>query len=95
MLDKLPPDEADIKDRISRTAEALGGDLECDPQGRVTIPQKVREFLKLENRAVQLRFSEDIITVYTQERFEAELQANLANNPIDLAMAERRGFNVR
>jgi DNA-binding transcriptional regulator/RsmH inhibitor MraZ len=94
-LDKLPPDEADIKDRISRTAEALGGDLECDPQGRVTIPQKVREFLKLENRAVQLRFSEDIITVYTQERFEAELQANLANNPIDLAMAERRGFNVR
>jgi hypothetical protein len=33
--------------------------------------------------------------VYTQERFDAELKANLANNPIDLALAERRGFNVR
>jgi DNA-binding transcriptional regulator/RsmH inhibitor MraZ len=61
----------------------------------VTIPQKVREFLKLENQAVQLRFSEDTISVYTQERFDAELKANLANNPIDLALAERRGFNVR
>jgi len=26
---------------------------------------------------------------------DAELKANLANNPIDLALAERRGFNVR
>lgn len=94
-LDKIPADQADVRDRITRTAEALGGDVECDPQGRVTIPQKVREFLKLENQAVQLRFSEDIIAVYTQEHFEAELQANLANNPMDLTIAERCGFNVR
>jgi DNA-binding transcriptional regulator/RsmH inhibitor MraZ len=94
-LDKLPVDEADVRDRIARTAEAQGGDVECDPQGRVTLPPKVREFLKLENQAVQLRFSEDIIAVYTQERYEAELQANLANNPMDLMTAERRGFNVR
>jgi DNA-binding transcriptional regulator/RsmH inhibitor MraZ len=94
-LDKLPAEDADVRDRIARTAEAQGGDVECDPQGRVTIPQKVREFLKLENQAVQLRFSEDTISVYTQERFDAELKANLANNPIDLALAERRGFNVR
>lgn len=94
-LDKLPADEADVRDRIARTAEAQGGDVEFDPQGRVTLPPKVREFLKLENQAVQLRFSEDIISVYTQERYEAELQANLANNPMDLMTAERRGFNVR
>ncbi len=94
-LDKIPAEDADVRDRISRTAEAQGGDVECDPQGRVTIPQKVRELLKLENQAVQLRFSEDIISVYTQERFDAELQANLANNPVDLALAARRGFNVR
>jgi DNA-binding transcriptional regulator/RsmH inhibitor MraZ len=95
-LDKIPAEDADVKDRIARTAEALGGDVECDPQGRVTIPQEVRKFLNLgDDRAVQLRFSEDIITVYTKERFEAELKANLANNPIDLALAERRGFNVR
>jgi DNA-binding transcriptional regulator/RsmH inhibitor MraZ len=94
-LDKLPPEDADVRDRIARTAEAQGGDVECDPQGRVTLPPKVREFLKLENQAVQLRFSEDIIAVYTQERFDAEFQANLAKNPIDLAIAERRGFNVR
>ncbi len=94
-LDKLPADEVDVRDRIARTAEAQGGDVECDPQGRVTLPQKVREFLKLENQAVQLRFSEDIIAVYTQERYEAELQGNLAKNPMDLVTAERRGFNVR
>ena len=69
--------------------------MECDPQGRVTLPQKVREFLKLENQAVQLRFSEDIISVYGQDYFEAELQTNLANNKTDLAAAERNGFNVR
>ena len=94
-LDKMPADEADVRDRIARTAEALGGDVECDPQGRVTIPQKVREFLKLENQAVQLRFSENIISIYSQEHFEAELQTNLAKNPTDLTLAERCGFNVR
>lgn len=94
-LDKIPPDEGHVRDRIARTAEAMGGDVDCDPQGRVTIPQRVREFLKLENQQVQLRFSEDIISVYTQERFDAEFKANLENNPVDLALAERRGFNVR
>ncbi len=94
-LDKIAAEDADVRKRISRTAEALGGDVECDPQGRVTIPQNAREYLKLENQAVQLRMSEDIISVYTQERFDAELQENLAKNPIDLALAERRGFNVR
>ena len=94
-LDKIPAAQADVRDRIARTAEAQGGDVECDPQGRVTLPQKVREFLKLENQAVQLRFSEDIISVYGQDYFEAEFQTNLANNKTDLAAAERNGFNVR
>jgi len=55
-LDKIPAEDADVRDRIARTAEAQGGDVECDPQGRVTIPQKVREFLSWRTRRFNSAF---------------------------------------
>ena len=56
-LDKLAPEPA-LRKRMARTAEAFGGDVDLDPQGRVTLPQKLREALELENKQVQLRFFE-------------------------------------
>jgi len=79
---------------MARTAEAFGGDVDLDPQGRVTLPQKLREALELENKQVQLRFFEDIITLYLQEQFDAEFQANVAANPTDLERAAELGFDV-
>jgi DNA-binding transcriptional regulator/RsmH inhibitor MraZ len=92
-LDKLASDPK-LRNRIARTAEALGGDVDLDPQGRVTLPQKLREVLQLENQAVQLRFFEDIITLYVQEQFEEEFKANVAANPTDLERAAELGFDV-
>ena len=92
-LDKLAAEPA-LRKRIARTAEAYGGDVDLDPQGRVTLPQKLREVLPLENQAVQLRFFEDIITIYLQEQFDAEFQANVAASPTDLERAAEFGFDV-
>ena len=92
-LNKLAPDPA-LRKRMARTAEAFGGDVDLDPQGRVTLPQKLREALELENKQVQLRFFEDIITLYLQEQFDAEFQTNVAANPTDLERAAELGFDV-
>ena len=83
-----------LRKRVARTAEAFGGDVDLDPQGRVTLPQKLREALGLENQQVQLRFFDDIITLYLQEQFETEFQANLAASPTDLERAAELGFDV-
>lgn len=62
-----------LRKRFTFRAEARGGDVECDPQGRVTIPQGLRKDLKLEDTTVQLRFYEDVITIFSQEQYDAEL----------------------
>lgn len=73
MLDDAP----DKQDVFTSSAESIGGDIEIDPQGRVTIPQKLRAELKLEDQPVQLRFHEDVITFWTITEYE-EMQARNA-----------------
>ncbi|MEJ5368264.1 MAG: hypothetical protein WHT08_08110 [Bryobacteraceae bacterium] len=63
-----------MKRRIAYLAEAIGGEVDIDPQGRITLPQQLRKEMGLEEKAVQLRFYEDVITIYPQERFEEELE---------------------
>lgn len=63
----------DLRRRFAFHAQSKGGDIECDPQGRVTLPQGLRKELKLEDTTVQLWFDKDIITIYTQEQYDAEL----------------------
>ncbi len=60
-----------LRKRVTFRAEAKGGDVDCDPQGRVTLPQSLRKELGLEDKSVQLRFYEDVITIFTQEQFDA------------------------
>ena len=45
--------------------------MDCDPQGRVTLPQSLRKEMGLEDKSVQLRFYEDVITIFTQDQFDA------------------------
>lgn len=62
-----------MKRRFAFRAEAAGGEVDIDPQGRITLPQQLRKEMGLEEKAVQLRFYEDVITIYPQERYEEEL----------------------
>lgn len=72
----LLDDSPDDQDVFTSSAESIGGDLELDPQGRITIPQKLRAALHLENQPVQLRFHEDVITFWTIAEFEAMQSRN-------------------
>lgn len=62
-----------LRKRFTYRAEAIGGDVDIDPQGRITLPQQLRKQLGLEDQPVQLRFYEDVITIYPQQKFEEEL----------------------
>ena len=73
MLDDAP----EKQDVFTSSAESIGGDIDLDPQGRITIPQKLRAELKLEDQLVQLRFHEDVITFWTIADYE-EMQARNA-----------------
>jgi DNA-binding transcriptional regulator/RsmH inhibitor MraZ len=92
-LAKLASEPA-VQKRVAFTAEAFGADVEVDPQGRITLPQKLRDALGLEGKDVQLRFYEDIITIYVQDRFDSQLAANLESAPSDMAKAESLGFDL-
>jgi DNA-binding transcriptional regulator/RsmH inhibitor MraZ len=62
-----------LRKRFTFRAETRGGDLDVDPHGRVTLPQALRKELKLEDTTVQMRFYEDVITIFSQEQYDAEL----------------------
>lgn len=70
-LSKLDSDPG-LKKRFAFRAESIGGDLDIDKEGRVTLPQLLRKELGLENEAVQIRFYEDVISIYSQEQYDAE-----------------------
>ena len=71
-------DDPDRQDIFTSSAESIGGDIDIDPQGRVTIPQKLRSELKLEDQPVQLRFHEDVITFWTNSEYESMQARNAA-----------------
>lgn len=66
-------EDKSMRQRFTFHAESKGGDIDLDPQGRVTLPQTLRKEMKLEDTTVQLRFYEDVITIFTQEQYDAQL----------------------
>lgn len=75
--------DKDLRRRFTFIAESKGSDIDCDPQGRVTLPPVLRKELKLEDTTVQMRFWEDVITIFTQEQYAAELGAALQKKSAD------------
>ena len=91
----LLDDAPDHQDVFTSAAESIGGDIELDPQGRITIPQKLRAQLKLESQPVQLRFHEDVITFWKLAEFEQMETANTtAKNEVEEELL-RRGTKLR
>ena len=60
-----------LRDRFAFRAERDGGDVDVDPQGRVTLPQGLRKRLSLEDTSVQIRFKDDVITFFSQADYDA------------------------
>lgn len=91
-LDKIS--DPALKRRFTFRAEAVGGDVDVDPQGRITLPQLLRKQLGLEDKAVQLRFYEDVITIYPQERFDEELNRAMQFRDSDLERLAAMGIEL-
>ncbi len=88
-------EDPDRQDRFTFRAEAIGGDVDIDPQGRLTIPVKLRAKLGLEDQQVQMRFHEDVITFYTITEFEETESKNAPSKEDDEAEALRKGTKLR
>ena len=89
-LEQAP--DAAMRRRLSIYAEAVGGEVDVDPQGRITLPQQLRKELGLEDKTVQLRFYEDVITIYPQEKFDEELERARKFRESDLARLAEMGI---
>ena len=81
-----------LKREMSFMSDVFGGDVEKDPQGRITLPKTLRDLLMLEDQQVQLRFDDDMIFVFPQEKFEEQLKLYQATYESDLDRAEQMGF---
>jgi MraZ protein len=90
-LAKLDADPS-LKLRYTVQADRFGGDVEMDPQGRITLPQVLRQDMKLENESLQLRFFDDIVLVYTPEQFQAVVAESEAAEEQDRQSAAELGF---
>jgi DNA-binding transcriptional regulator/RsmH inhibitor MraZ len=80
--------DKDLRRRFTFIAESKGGDIDCDPQGRVTLPGGLRKELKLEDTTVQMRFWEDVITIFTQEQYAVELASAVEKKSADRVLLQ-------
>jgi DNA-binding transcriptional regulator/RsmH inhibitor MraZ len=87
-------DDPDLKRRMSEHYDAKGGDMDMDPQGRVTFPKNLRESMPLEDQQVMLRFQDDMIFLYTMEQYETVCAKNREQHALDLQLAKAKGFLV-
>lgn len=84
--------DPDFRRRFLMLYEDKGGELEMDPQGRVTLPVPLRQEMGWENAQIWLRFDEDIVTVFTEEQKQREIEAARAQAPADMLRAKALGF---
>lgn len=89
-LAKLDADPA-LKLRYTVQADRFGGDVEMDPQGRITLPQALRQDMKLENESLQLRFFDDIVLIYTPDQFQAAISEAESTEEPDREAAAKLG----
>jgi DNA-binding transcriptional regulator/RsmH inhibitor MraZ len=87
-------EEPELKRRMSEYYDSMGGDMDMDPQGRVTFPKNLRDSMSLEDQQLMLRFQDDMIFLYTMEQYEAIRDRNRTLHPTDLQLAKAKGFLV-
>ncbi len=92
-LAKLDGDPA-LKYEIAWYADTYGEDVEMDQQARSTLPLELRKELGLESQSVQLRFYEDVLTIYPQGDYSAKSEEIKSGMPANLERAKSFGFIV-
>jgi DNA-binding transcriptional regulator/RsmH inhibitor MraZ len=86
-------EDPQLRWRETFRAELVGCDVDVDPQGRITLPQQLRKELGLEDKTVQLRFYEDVITIYPPDKFEQELGRVQSHRESDLERLAALGID--
>ena len=75
--------------RVAFRARVYGGESDIDKSGRILLPAKLREELKLEKQPVWLEAHNGAINVMNRAEYERRLQESNANAATDLpALAE-------
>lgn len=92
-LARLDGDPA-LKKRVAFYCDSVGGDVELDKQDRLTLPPRLREEAKLGEQTLQLRFYQDIITLYPAGVYEAEWAAVRSTVEADQQRASSMGMGI-
>lgn len=88
-------DDAAVKRAVWEDGDRFGQDVTPDGQGRATLPQKVREAVKLDltsGATLYMRFHGDVIWMYTEEQWNQMATRNDANRDALRAAAEKLGL---
>lgn len=87
-------EDPQLRWRETFRAELVGCDVDVDPQGRITLPQQLRKEMGLEDKTVQLRFYEDVITIYPPDKFEQELRRVESHRESDMERLAALGIDL-
>jgi len=63
-------DDAEIAEQIKFIANEFGGDSGIDSNGRLLMPQQLRDHFGLENTQVRIECQQEFFRVYTQQYYE-------------------------
>jgi len=85
-------DNPDAADDIAFMAKDLGGTCEMDGQGRVLIPARTRELLKMESEQVFLDCYKGRVNVQTKEVYERRQERARQNLTDKLRRLEQKGL---
>jgi len=78
--------------RLMFFARANGGEAEIDDAGRLLLPAKLRELLKLDRQPVWLEFHNGAVTLLTKKDYDARMGVSQAYLASDLSALETEGF---
>jgi MraZ protein len=67
-------DDPDASEDVAFIADDMGGDCEMDDQGRVLIPQELRQQLEIENEPVWLKCYQGVIDIYSKTVYQERKQ---------------------
>ena len=91
ILDEFTEDPDSAAD-VAFTANDLGADSEMDDQGRVLIPQELRQLLAIENQPVWLEVYQGGINVYGKAIYDERKKRSQEGRAEKLRLLRKKGF---
>jgi DNA-binding transcriptional regulator/RsmH inhibitor MraZ len=86
--------DPELKKRIAFYCDSVGGDVEMDKQDRLTLPPRLREEAKLGEQTLQLRFYQDIITLYPESVYQTQSAEVRGTRDSDQERAAAMGMGI-